>query len=55
MAGNMVGRHAETMPADTSMAVQPTVGARVYDGSFGLYEKRTDSLYADANTTLPQH
>lgn len=33
MSGNMVGKHADTIPADISMAVQPTVGARVYDGS----------------------
>jgi hypothetical protein len=29
MTGPRVGRQAETMPADISMAVQPTVGARV--------------------------
>lgn len=34
--GRMVGRQAEIMPADTSMAVQPTVGARVYVGSWLL-------------------
>jgi hypothetical protein len=28
-AGSMVGRQAETMPAAISIAVQPTVGARV--------------------------
>jgi len=28
-AGNMVGRQAETIPAAISIAVQPTVGARV--------------------------
>jgi hypothetical protein len=29
------------MPADISMAVQPTVGARVYEESAEVYEKRT--------------
>lgn len=32
-AGLMTGRQAETIPADISMAVQPTVGASVYVGS----------------------
>lgn len=29
ITGNIVGRQAETMPADISIAVQPTVGVRV--------------------------
>ena len=33
MTGPMVGRQAETIPADISMAVQPTVGVREYVGS----------------------
>lgn len=32
-AGRSVGRHADVMPAEISMAVQPTVGAKVYDES----------------------
>lgn len=52
MSGNMVGKHADTIPADISMAVQPTVGASVYDGSLVSYVKRTLVRYAEANTTL---
>lgn len=32
--GNIVGRQAEMRPADISISVQTTVGARVYVGSF---------------------
>lgn len=35
-AGPMVGRQAETIPADISIAVQPTVWASVYVGSVAL-------------------
>lgn len=51
-AGTRVGRLAETMPADISMAVHPTVGANVYEGSNALYENRTVKRYAEAKTTL---
>lgn len=41
MTGPRVGRQAEITPADISIAVQPTVGAREYVGSLLVYEKRT--------------
>lgn len=40
-AGTRVGRQAEMIPADISIAVHPTVGASVYEGSSAVYEKRT--------------
>ena len=50
--GRRTGRQAEIRPADISIDVQPTVGARVYVGSCVSYVNKTRNLYADANTTL---
>lgn len=52
--GSRVGRQADMIPADSSMAVQPTVGANVYVGSEFEYVKSTLVRYADAKTTLPK-
>lgn len=50
--GSKVGRQADMIPADNSMAVQPTVGANVYVGSEFEYVKSTLVRNADAKTTL---
>jgi len=52
IAGRIVGRQAEMMPADISIAVHPTTGASVYVGSDALYENSTVKRYTEAKITL---